>query len=78
MTVAQLRKMLSYFDDDQEVFFSFPSGDYWGTILAREVDDVNLGMVKWSEYHRACKLVDEDPDNRDEDEELKEVLILTY
>ena len=77
MTVAQLIKMLSYFDDDQEVYLSFPSGDYWGTTLASEVNSVDSCNVVWSEYHRTYKLVAEDDEEKYEDEEPREIVLLT-
>lgn len=77
MTVEQLRKMLSYFDDDQEVYLSFPSGDYWGTTLASKVASIDSCNVVWSEYHRAYKLVEEDNEEKYEDGERREIVLLT-
>lgn len=77
MKVAELRRQLSFFDDEQEVFFAFPSGDYWGTTQAHEVDEVSEEKVVWSDYHRTHKLVDEDREDRYEDDELKEVVVLS-
>lgn len=77
MTIAQLRKMLSYFDDDQEVFLSFPSGDYWGTTLASKVNSIDSCDVVWSEYHRTYKLVEKDNEEKYEDGERRKIVLLT-
>lgn len=77
MTVKELKQELSFFKDDQEVFFAYPSGDYWGTTLAGKVEDVEERLIAFSEYHRKHKLVDEDYEDRHEEVEVKEVVILS-
>lgn len=77
MTVAELRANLSCFDDNQEVCIAAPSGDYWGTVKALGITNVELGNVAWSAYHNTNKIVDEDRLDRYEKDELKEVLILS-
>lgn len=77
MKVSELKQQLSFFDDEQEVFFAFPSGDYWGTTQAREVEDLSEGKVAWSEYHRSHKLIDDEHEERYEKDELQEVVVLS-
>jgi len=66
MQVKELIEMLSYLDQNAEVHFSYNYGDHWQTQVAPSVDRVDLALVKYSEYHRMDKLMDED--NMYEDE----------
>lgn len=77
MKVSELKQQLSFFDDEQEVFFAFPSGDYWGTTQAMEVGDLSEGKVAWSEYHRSHKLIDDEHEERYDKDELQEVVVLS-
>ena len=82
MTVRELIERLQQENPDDEVHYSYSSGDYWGTVISREVDSVRLGQVKYSEYHRTYKVVeDECYDENDYDEEgaedIKGVVILS-
>ena len=77
MNVGELKRELSFFDDEQEVFFAFPSGDYWGTTQAREVEDLTEEKVTWSDYHRSHKLINEDNEEFYEKDELKEVVVIS-
>lgn len=77
MNVGELKRELSFFDDEQEVFFAFPSGDYWGTTQAKEVKDLTEEKVAWSDYHRSHKLIDEDHEEHYEKDELKEVVVIS-
>jgi hypothetical protein len=47
-------------DPNAEVHFSYNYGDHWRTEVAPKVGSVLEGMVKYSEYHRMDKLLDED------------------
>jgi hypothetical protein len=42
-----------------KVHFSYNCGDYWRTTVAPTVDRVEEVSVKFSDYHRMHKLVDE-------------------
>ena len=46
--------------DDTPVVFAHPSHDYWGTMLAGEIQMVNAGYIKHSEYHNKDQMVHED------------------
>ena len=80
MRVQDLIEMLQAENPDAEVHFSYNYGDHWRTQVAPEVRDVQVGYVKYSDYHRMDKLVDEDDfdydDNGDPVVEGKEVVIL--
>jgi len=60
MQVFQLIEQLMDLDPNAEVHFSYNYGDHWRTEVAPKVGSVLEGMVKYSEYHRMDKLVDED------------------
>jgi hypothetical protein len=60
MQVFQLIEQLMDLDPNAEVHFSYNYGDHWRTEVAPRVGSVLEGMVKYSEYHRMDRLVDED------------------
>jgi hypothetical protein len=60
MQVFQLIEQLMDLDPNAEVHFSYNYGDHWRTEVAPKVGSVLEGMVKYSEYHRMDKLLDED------------------
>ncbi len=82
MTVSELISELSFYPDDMEVEFAYNYGDYWGTTVCKEIKYVDKGLVEYSDYHRMDKLVKEDEDIDEDEEEIetsdnrKEVLIL--
>lgn len=76
MTVQELIDELQYFDSEMEVEISYPSGDYWGTQIAKPVNYAEEGTVKHSEYHRADKVVDEDSESEDADN--RQVVLLSF
>jgi len=60
MQVFQLIEQLMELDPNAEVHFSYNYGDHWRTEVAPKVGSVLEGMVKYSEYHRMDRLLDED------------------
>ena len=62
MTVAELIEYLEEQDQTLEVKFSYNSGDYWRTQLAKDIEEVETGLVEYSDYHRLDKVVDNDED----------------
>jgi hypothetical protein len=66
MTVQELINSLQFLDPTAEVHFSYNYGDHWRTHVAPSVDRVGLALVKYSEYHRMDKLLDEDDMYEDE------------
>ena len=62
MTVAELIEYLQEQDQTLEVKFSYPSGDYWRTQVAKDIEEVETGLVEYSDYHRMDKVVDNDED----------------
>ena len=60
MQVFQLIEQLMDLDPNAEVHFSYNYGDHWRTEVAPRVGSVLEGLVKYSEYHRMDRLMDED------------------
>jgi hypothetical protein len=66
MQVFQLIERLMDLDPNAEVHLSYNYGDHWSTQVAPTVDTVDEGLVKYSDYHRMDKLMDEDKMYEDE------------
>ena len=60
MQVKDLIEQLRSMNPEAEVHFSYNYGDHWRTEVAPTVDAVTEGVVKYSDYHRMDKLLDED------------------
>ena len=69
MKVAELIEELKYMDQDAEVHFAYNYGDHWRTTVAPRVDNISEGCVEFSDYHRMDKLVEEDYDDYEDEEE---------
>ena len=69
MQVKELIEILSRYEQEAEVHFSYNYGDHWRTEVAPAVCQVTDGVVEYSDYHRMDKLVtiEEDYDEYDED-----------
>ena len=65
MTVKELIESLEGFDPNMEVKFDYNYGDYWKTEVESNVRDVDEGMVKYSDYHRMDKVVDDEGDEEE-------------
>ena len=79
MQVFQLIELLEYMDPNAEVHFSYDYGDYWNTSVAPEVSEVSTALVKYSDYHRMDKVMDEGEMHEDEGdfEGTRHVVILS-
>ena len=73
MTVKELIDLLQDFDENMEVKFAYNFGDYWGTEVASNVTEIDEGQVRYSDYHRMDKVVD---DENDEEYYTKTVVII--
>jgi hypothetical protein len=73
MTVKELIESLEDFDPNMEVKFAYNFGDYWGTEVASNVTEIDEGQVRYSDYHRMDKVVD---DENDEEYYTKTVVII--
>lgn len=74
MTAKELIEILAQFDEDTKVVFAYPSQDYLHTVLAGTIDDVELGQIKWSDYHDKNAVVDSDDFDEEDDENVVIVL----
>lgn len=74
MKVIELKQMLNDFSDDAEVMTASPSHDYWGSVQALKINQVDLAYVKYSDYHQSDKVID-DYDGNDED--VREVVLIS-
>lgn len=77
MTKAELIASLRWFDDNDEVRIGYPSGDFWGSYLAKEVSSVEEAKVAESSYHNTGKVIDYDREDNYEPEELKKVILIS-
>ena len=75
-TVQDLIDELSGMDPNLEVHFSYNYGDHWRTEVAPAVRSVDVGIVKYSDYHRMPKVVEPDYDDEDETVDGKEVVLI--
>ena len=66
MQVFQLIERLMDLDPNAEVHFSYNYGDHWNTQVASTVDQVSVGIIKYSAYHNMDKLLDETEMHEDE------------
>ena len=72
MTVGELKKLLSKYNDDMEVVKSSNSGDHWGTRIVSDIKNVTDDVCVYSNYHESYKFADE----IDVDDDTKEFVIL--
>ena len=63
MTVDELIAELQLMPKDAEVHFAYNYGDHWRTQVAPTVDNIEMGRVKFSDYHRMPKVVEDDGDD---------------
>lgn len=79
MLVRDLIELLEEMPADAEVHFAYNYGDHWRTQVAPKVDSVELGEVKYSDYHRMPKVVERDYDDEDDstEDEQSQVVILS-
>lgn len=73
MTKKELIKLLAQFPDNMEVVFASPAGDYWHSNIAKSPQNIEAGLVEYSDYFSdniVCS-------NQDESEGKKEVIIIS-
>ena len=67
MQVKELIEILSRYDQDAEVHYSYGYGDHWRTEVAPAVCQVSDGVVEYSDYHQMDKLVTDEDECYDEE-----------
>ena len=75
MTVAELIEELQYLDPNLEVKISYNYGDYWHTMVAKDIRCVEDAFIEYSDYHRMDKVVESE--DEDEDSDGKMVILLS-
>jgi hypothetical protein len=60
MTVKELIEALEFMPSSATVKFVYDYGDHWHTQVAANINEVDEGLVKRSEYHRLDKVVEDD------------------
>ena len=80
MKVSELIEELSNFDGDMEVHFAYDYGDHWHSQVAPKVKNAEEGYVKFSDYHRMPKVIEQSEDDYEEGKtpEGAPVVILNY
>ena len=63
MTVKELREALEDFRDDEPVFISYPSNDYWKSEIARQAQIVDRRNLLPSPYHGDGVMMESGPDH---------------
>ena len=67
MQVKELIEILSRYDQDAEVHYSYGYGDHWRTEVAPAICQVADGVVEYSDYHQMDKLVTDEDECYDEE-----------
>jgi hypothetical protein len=75
MKVSQLIAQLQGMDPDAEVHYSYNYGDHWRTTVAPTVEQIDEACIKYSDYHRMHKVVDDYEEQGEED--TKTVVLLS-
>lgn len=67
MNVRELREQLQALEaqgmGELDVKFTYNYGDHWNTQVAADVESIETGMVKYSEYHSMDKVLDSDEED---------------
>jgi hypothetical protein len=66
MKVTELIQLLYTMPAGAEVHFQYNYGDYWKTQVAPTIDRVELGKIKFSNYHNMHMVVEEDESDGDQ------------
>jgi hypothetical protein len=73
MTVKELIEQLQQYEPETEVHIAYNSGDYWRTIVAPVVTNVDELPIKHSDYHNKPVLLNDEDDDYDE---AKQVVVI--
>jgi len=80
MTVTELIARLQVYEatgmGNVEVKFAYNYGDYWSTQVAADVDSVEQGEVKYSDYHQMDKVVETDDEDVEVSADTTTVILL--
>jgi len=69
MKVSELIEQLKGMDQNLPVYFKYEYGDYWGSVVADEVNEVEEQTLGYSSYHQSMAVRKDADDDCDEDDE---------
>jgi len=77
MKVSELIEQLKEMDPDLPVYYSYEYGDYWGSVVAKNVSDLEEIELVYSEYHQSMSVPKEgeEPDEYAEKEPVLAVVL---
>jgi hypothetical protein len=79
--IEALEEMRAMGMGEVTVMFSYGSGDYWDTVIARNPEHVDVERIKWTDYHRTWETLNLDLDEYDpdqiDDEEQHQVVVIS-
>lgn len=74
MKVKELIEQLQNMNPNADVHFAYNYGDYWKTTVAPQIDKVEEGYVRHSDYHNMDAVLDMDRYELEDDQELVVIL----
>lgn len=80
LTKKELVALLEDFNDDSPVYFVYPAGDYWRTLLCGSIKNVNEhdgDSIEYSGYHNKNKVNREFMETTDGKFEAPGVILLS-
>jgi len=73
MNKKELINILTDLDDGDEIYFSYPAGDYWNSTIVKPITEGDFRLIEFSGYFEQYVLIDDD-DNGSEDSKQEFVL----
>ncbi len=78
MKVAELIEELEYLDPEQDldIKIAYNSGDYWRTVVAADIEEIEIVTVEYSDYHNKDKVIYPDDSEEELEDNARKALIL--
>lgn len=77
MNVRELIQELERFDSEDEVLIAYEYGDHCHTLAGHEPEEVDCRQAKWSDYHLDYKILrDDDEIYEGEEEKYKYFVVI--
>jgi hypothetical protein len=76
MKVSELIEILKTQDQELPVYFAYEYGDYWGSVVASEVTEINEQTLVYSEYHQRMAVPSDSEDVDEDDAKSKCAIVL--
>lgn len=77
MKVKELIDSLSGEDQEAEVHVAYNYGDHWNTLVAPKVQYAEAVEIRWSDYHRMPRVVEDDEEEPNNDNKRAVVLFVS-